>query len=156
MHRYVESGLDNIYLENGYRIHRTPYGEGISIQDTEGLNRAIGRWLASLPKPLTGAELRFLRLEMEATQKDLAGILGTTEQTLRLWEKNRKKPMPGPADRLLRALYLEFTGKDESVRKMLERLAKFNETDSKIKVRFRETRRGWTHHSVPSSRPHHS
>ena len=155
MHRYLESGLDNIYLENGYRIHRTPYGEGISIQDTEGLNRAIGRWLVSLPKPLTGAELRFLRLEMEATQKDLAGILGTTEQTLRLWEKHRKKPMPGPADRLLRALYLEFTGKDESVRKMLERLTKFNETSRQVKARFRETSRGWKQRNVPPLGPHH-
>src|ERR1043166_8893638 len=143
MHRYVESGLDNVYLENGYRIHRTLYGEGISIQDSEGLNKAIGRWLVSLPKPLTGAELRFLRLEMEATQKDLAGILGTMEQTLRLWEKHRKKPMPGPADRLLRALYLEYSGKDESVRKMLERLAKFSQKEHQIKVRFRETGRGW-------------
>ena len=143
MHRYVESGLDNIYLENGYRIHRTPYGEGISIQDTEGLNRAIGRWLVSLPKPLTGAKLRFLRLEMEATQKDLASILGTTEQTLRLWEKHRKKAMPGPADRLLRALYLEYTGEDESVRKMLEKLAKFDQKERRSKVRFRETSRGW-------------
>ena len=150
MHRYVESGLDNIYLENGYRIHRTPYGEGISIEDTEGLNRAIGRWLVSRPRSLTGAELRFLRLEMEATQKDLAGILGTSEQTLRLWEKHRKKPMPGPADRLLRALYLEFTGKDESVRKMLERLAKFSDTDRRVKVRFRETSRGWQQRNAPS------
>jgi putative transcriptional regulator len=151
MHRYVESGLDNIYLENGYRIHRTPYGAGISIQNTEGLNRAIGRWLVSLPKPLTGAELRFLRLEMEATQKDLASVLGTTEQTLRLWEKHRKKAMPGPADRLLRALYLEYTGKDESVRKMLEKLAKFGQREHQSKVRFRETSRGWkqleSHHT---------
>jgi putative transcriptional regulator len=143
MHRYIESGLDNIYLDNGYRIHRTPYGEGISIQDTEGLNRAIGRWLVSLSKPLTGAELRFLRLEMEATQKGLASILGATEQTLRLWEKHRKKAMPGPADRLLRALYLEYTGKDESVRKMLEKLAKFDQKEHRSKVRFRETSRGW-------------
>jgi len=143
MHRYVESGLDNIYLENGYRTHETPYGEGISIQDTEGLNRAIGRWLVSLPRPLTGAELRFLRLEMEATQKDLAGILGTTEQTLRLWEKHKTKSMPGPADRLLRALYLEYAGNDESVRKMLERLARLSRKEHQTKVRFRETSRGW-------------
>jgi putative transcriptional regulator len=143
MHRYLESGLDNVYLENGYRVHRTPYGEGISIQDTEGLNKAIGRWLVSLPKPMTGAGLRFLRLEMEATQRDLAGILGTTEQTLRLWEKHRTKAMPGPADRLLRALYLEYAGKDESVRKMLERLAKLSQKEHQTKVRFRETSKGW-------------
>ena len=91
---------------------------------------------------------------MEATQKDLAGILGTTEQTLRLWEKHRNKPMPGPADRLLRALYLDYTGKDESVRKMLERLAKFRQEARQIKVRFRETRSGWKQHAVPAREPH--
>jgi DNA-binding transcriptional regulator YiaG len=69
----------------------TPYREGISIKDTEGLHKAIGKWLISLPKPLNGAELRFLRLEMDTTQRHRAGIVGATEQTLRLWEKPRKK-----------------------------------------------------------------
>jgi DNA-binding transcriptional regulator YiaG len=99
MYHYQESGLDNVYLENGYHKHKTRYGEGVSIENTEGLHKAIGRWLVSLPKPLDGAELRFLRLEMEATQKHLAEIIGATEQTLRLWEKHRKKSIPGPADR---------------------------------------------------------
>src|SRR5438132_893333 len=65
MYQYKESGLGNVYLVNGYRHHDTPYGKGISIDNTEGLHKAIGRWLISLPKPLNGAELRFFRLEME-------------------------------------------------------------------------------------------
>lgn len=59
---------------------------------------------------------------MEQTQRDLAGILGATEQTLRLWEKGRAKPLPGSADRLLRVLYNEFIGGDGEVRRMLLRL----------------------------------
>src|ERR1700730_8979774 len=110
MYHYIESGLDNIFLENGFRVHKTPYGEGVSIENTEGLHKAIGRWLVALPKPLNGAELRFLRLEMEAPHRGLAAILGTKEQTLRLWERSRKKAMPGSADRLLRALYSEYVG----------------------------------------------
>src|ERR1700730_18566168 len=102
-YRYEDSGLYNIYLENGFTIHETPYGQGVSIEDTAGLHKAIGLWLVSLPKPLNGAELRFIRLEMEITQRNLAAFLGTSEQTLRLWEKNRRKALPGPADRLLRA-----------------------------------------------------
>lgn len=141
-YHYVESGLDNIYLENGYTIHKTPYGEGISIADTEGLHKAIGRWLISLPKPLTGRELRFLRLEMETTQRNLAAILGTTEQTLRLWEKNRNRPMPGSADRLLRALYSEYTGGDGSVRRMVDRLAELDQIE-KATACLRETQDGW-------------
>jgi putative transcriptional regulator len=149
MYQYKESGLDNVFLENGYRVHKTPYGEGISIQNTEGLHKAIGRWLISLPKPLTGAELRFLRLEMETTQRALAGIAGTTEQTLRLWEKHKNKALPGSADRLLRAIYSEYVGGDGTVRRMLDRLAQLNQVD-KIKVQFRETKAGWKPRSTPT------
>ena len=61
VYHYTDSGLDNIYLQNGYVRHKTAYGEGVSIQNTEALHKEIGRWLVSLPKPLNGAELRFLR-----------------------------------------------------------------------------------------------
>ena len=71
MYQYKESGLENVYLVNGYRHHDTPYRKGVSIDNTEGLHKAIGRWLISLPKPLNGAELRFFRLEMETTQRAL-------------------------------------------------------------------------------------
>jgi DNA-binding transcriptional regulator YiaG len=148
MYQYKESGLDNVFLEDGYHIHKTPYGKGVSIQDTEGLHKAIGRWLISLPKPLNGAELRFLRLEMEATQRDLAAIIGTSEQTLRLWEKHRRKALPGSADRLLRAIYSEYAGGDGSVRRMLDRLAQLNQVE-RVKVQFHETSRGWKPRATP-------
>ena len=148
MYQYKESGLDNIFLENGYKVHKTPYGEGVSIQNSEGLHKVIGRWLISLPKPLNGAELRFLRLEMEATQRDLAAIVGTSEQSLRLWEKHRNKALPnadgvpGSADRLLRAIYSEYVGGDGTVRRMLDRLAQLNQV-GETRMQFRETSRGW-------------
>jgi putative transcriptional regulator len=123
MYQYKESGLNNVYLENGYRVNKTPYGEGVSIIDTESLHRAISHGLVAMQSPLNGAELRFLRLEMETTQKDLADMLGTTEQTLRLWEKNRAKSINGTADRLLRALYTDYIGGKGSVRRMLKRLS---------------------------------
>jgi putative transcriptional regulator len=59
---------------------------------------------------------------MDTTQKDLAAMLGTTEQTLRLWEKNREKSINGTADRLLRALFADYLGGKGSVRRMLKRL----------------------------------
>jgi DNA-binding transcriptional regulator YiaG len=141
-YHYLESGLDNIYLKDGYTIHKTAYGVGVSIDDTAGLHKAIGRWIVSMPKPIIGAELRFLRLELDQTQRNLAAILGTTEQTLRLWEKHRNKPLPGTADRLMRALYLEYVGGDGSIRSMLDRLAKLDEIDPP-KAFGRPTRNGW-------------
>jgi DNA-binding transcriptional regulator YiaG len=141
MYHYKESGLDNVYLENGYRTHKTPYGAGVSILDTEGLHKVIGQGLISIQKPLNGAELRFLRLEMDATQKDLAAMLGTTEQSLRLWEKNRSKSLPGSADRLLRTLYSDYIGGKGSVRRILKRLADIREREHSTTF-FREGR-GW-------------
>ena len=122
-YHYTDSGLDSIYLENGYTEHETGYGRGTSIEDSESLHRAIGRWLIERPAPLNGAELRFLRIEMEMTQRNLAGIIGGTEQTLRLWEKQRAKAIPGTPDRLVRALFAETLGGDGQLRVMLERLA---------------------------------
>jgi hypothetical protein len=44
----------------------------VSITDIAGLHKVIGLWLIKLPEPPNGAELRFLRLEMEITQGHLA------------------------------------------------------------------------------------
>lgn len=141
-YHYTDSGLDNVWLENGYTVHETAYGEGVSIQDTEGLHKAIGRWLINLPKPLNGAELRFIRMEMELTQRDLAGILGVEEQSVRRWEKSRRRSFNGSADRLLRALYKEVLDGDGSVRRMVDRLAQLNQTDQ-APMTFKETDTGW-------------
>jgi putative transcriptional regulator len=141
-YHYKESGLDNIYLENGFTIHNTAYGEGISIEDVEGLHRAIGEWIIETPKPVNGAELRFIRTEMELTQRDLAAILGTSEQTLRLWERGRNKAMPGPADRLLRAVYSEYIGGDGSLRELVDRLAELDQIQH-TRACLRETEDGW-------------
>jgi len=141
-HHYNESGLDNVYLENGYTAIETPYGIGLAIRDTDGLHKAIGLWLVDRPVPLNGAELRFLRIEMELTQRDLAGILGAKEQTLRIWEKGRGKSIPGPADRLLRAIYFEFVTGDGSVRRLVDRLAHLDQR-TRANARLRETPNGW-------------
>jgi len=141
-YHYVDSGLDNVYLENGYIVHQTPYGEGVSIHDTEGLHRMLGDWLVDLPRPLNGAELRFLRVQMDMTQKTLASIMGEDEQALRRWEKGRNKPIRGSADRFVRALYKDFMGEDGSIRKMAERLADLDQVEV-VPIRLREDHDHW-------------
>lgn len=142
-YHYKESGLDNIYLKNGYTVHGTPYGEGVSIHNTEGLHKAIGRWLIEAPAPLEGQALRFIRREMELTQGQLADLVGATEQTLRLWEKNRNKAMPGSADRLLRALYSEYLGGDGTLRALVDRLAHLNRQDFRKVCLVEKQGEGW-------------
>lgn len=120
MYHYTESGLQKVWLENGYTIHDTPYGPGVSIQDVDGLHRTIGRIIAQRPR-LTGAELRFLRKEMELSQRALAAMLGVTEQIVSLWE--RKGRVPKTTARLVKLLYLEHLDGNVGVRNMIERFA---------------------------------
>ncbi|MDP2120685.1 MAG: helix-turn-helix domain-containing protein [Hoeflea sp.] len=141
-YHYTESGLDTVWLENGYTLHQTAYGEGVSIGDSEGLHKAIGGWLVTAPRPFSGAELRFIRLEMELTQRQLADMLGVEEQAVRRWEKSRGKGFHGAADRLLRAIYAEYLDKTGSVRRMVERMTGANQLEA-AEGHFRHTSSGW-------------
>jgi hypothetical protein len=56
-----ESGLDNVWLVNGFHARTTSYGEAIAIEDVEGLYDAIARSLVEKVGTLGDREIRFLR-----------------------------------------------------------------------------------------------
>lgn len=118
-YHYTESGLQNVYLQNGYTIRKTKYGATVAIEDVPGLHKAIGIALAHRPY-LTGAGLRFLRKEMGLSQRALGGCVGTSEQNVSLWE--RRGRMPKAADRLVRLLYVEKVKGSVQVQKLLDEL----------------------------------
>ncbi len=107
LYRYVGSGLPNVYLKNGYEEVSTPYGKGVTIHDIDGLHEAIGTAIVKSPKPLVGYEFRFLRNELELSQKALGKLLGCDEQTVARLEKGKNKQINSPAERILRLLYEE-------------------------------------------------
>jgi putative transcriptional regulator len=95
-YHYIECGLDNIYLLNGFKTIKTPRGQAISIHDLDSLHREIRLHLASLKRPLLPAELSFLRHEMLASEAELAQLLGVSEQTVHLWEQDCQPPTELP------------------------------------------------------------
>ena len=105
MYHYVESGLPNVWLSNGFVVKQTAYGESIAITDVKGLHDVIGKVIAAKSSVLTGAEFRFLRKELGLSQESLAEIVGLTSQAVAIWEKTDKIPLVN--DRYLRGLYLE-------------------------------------------------
>ncbi len=141
-YHYLQCGLDNVYLRNGFEIEATKYGETIRIHDIDGLHRAIGRCLIEERKALAGTEIRFLRHEMDLSQKMLAKLLEKSDQTVARWEKGESKA-DGPADRLIRLLYESFATHDErhSTRKLLERLTRLDADLGNIQ--FEDTEAGW-------------
>jgi DNA-binding transcriptional regulator YiaG len=139
MYHYTEIGLQNVWLENGYNVRKTSYGDAVSIDDADGLHRAIGRKLAQ-KSHLTGAEFRFLRKELDLSQHRLADMIGTTEQTVALWEKRGK--IPKTADRMFRALYLETIDGNVKLKELIERIADLDRK-SEDKMIFQDTECGW-------------
>ena len=140
MYHYTECGLQNVWLENGYSKVKTKYGTGVTIHDVEGLHRVIGKAIAHRPK-MTGAEFRFLRKELGLSQTGIAGLVGTSEQTVSLWE--RRGSIPKAADRLVRLIYLEHIGNNAKVRELVDRLSQQDEHEFLDKLTFAERAGRW-------------
>lgn len=102
---YRGSGLDGIYLCNGYERQQINGEWFTSIEDIEGLHVAIGMYLVEHKPTLASDEIRFIRNVMDRTQGEIAEALGVDEQTVARWEKG-KTAMSGPADRTLRIIFL--------------------------------------------------
>ncbi|MEM6408165.1 MAG: transcriptional regulator [Pseudomonadota bacterium] len=120
-YHYTECGLDDVYLVNGVDV----VDGRMTIHEIDGLHRAIGQWLVTNKKSLSGAEMRFLRHELELSQASLARMLGVTEQSVLRWEKKRRDRGNGSpaAERALRMLYLDKFDGDTRLSETLEMIA---------------------------------
>lgn len=119
-YHYLESGLSNVWLTNGYRVHETKHGRGVAVTDVDGLHRSLVGALLGKAR-LTGAEIRFLRKELGLSQRALGELIGVGEQAVALWE--RKGRMPAAADRLLRLIVAEHARGSTPVRALIARLS---------------------------------
>ncbi|WP_415768530.1 helix-turn-helix domain-containing protein [Pseudomonas sp. LB3P38] len=138
MYHYVESGLPNVWLSNGYRMKETAYGEAVAITDVEGLHDFIGKTIAQKPAALTGAEFRFLRKELGLSQERLASIVGLTSQAVAIWEKTDK--IPTVNDRYLRGLYLEAKTGEADLMAAIDSINELDHELHKLNLQFED---GW-------------
>jgi DNA-binding transcriptional regulator YiaG len=117
--QYSASGLNNIFLLSGVTIEKTSYGPIVEIENLNGLHHAIGLSIIEKPEPMTGAEFRFLRKQMELTQDELARVMKTTNQTVANYEKGKTADL-GPADPLMRLTYLLYVIPEETRAEVLK------------------------------------
>lgn len=102
---YTASGLDYVYLLNGFNIEDdADYGPILTIQNEDNLHRAIGLYVITRQRALTSAEFRFLRKQMGLRQKELASKLGVNEQTVANYEKNKR--IPASSENWMRMIFL--------------------------------------------------
>lgn len=141
MFHYTSSGLRNIWLANGYHARKTAYGSALSIDNVEGLHRAIAMRLVNSKPRLTGAEFRFLRKDLDLSQAKLASLFGNDAQTVALWEKTGR--VPKWADRMIRLVYQEYTEGNAKIVALVGRLSNLDKAEYGKKWLFEDTRRGW-------------
>lgn len=108
MYKYTGSGLDGIFLKNGYTIVQTSYGQGVKIEDVDGLHRAIAVDILRQKTPMTGHQFRFLRKEQDLIQEEAAAIFRVDVQTIANWEKRGSQEIAGPPDVGMRAFYSAY------------------------------------------------
>lgn len=141
---YKGCGLDNIYLWNGYEIKDTPYGRTVAVKHADELHEAVGIYLVTHQKTLTPKEIRFLRKHLDLTQIELANLMGQSAQQFARWEKG-ECDMPGPAERLLRLIYLGKCMGKEELTWFLGLLTQLNELDETTQeaLTFESADHGW-------------
>ena len=110
MHHYCECGLDYVWLAAGFVCEETAYGPAVMVENAAALDQAVAEYVVSHRRNLTGQEVRFLRGLMDATQAELAALLGKDAQSVARWEKSQTT-LPPTEDRALRQIYLEYIGK---------------------------------------------
>ena len=146
MYHYEECGLSDVWLIDGFKIvDDEEYGELVSIASVNELHKTIGLYLINEKPELNGEEIRFLRKELNLSQKNLAGILSVNESTVRNWESDRVE-IGKPAELVLRALYKEQAHWGGALIDMIEKLNHQERTHETDNMSFSYSRnRSWKH-----------
>lgn len=143
-YHYKACGLDDVYLLNGYELVETSYGKGVQIENIEALHGAIAMHLIMTQKPLKAKEFRFLRKQLNLTQKELGDLMKVDVQTVARYEKAESQ-IPGPTDFLLRMLCAMELMPGDRREKFLEEIKNIlsAEANNQNPIYLRETAQGW-------------
>jgi DNA-binding transcriptional regulator YiaG len=109
---YRRSGLENIYLLNGFEAEEDDGETYVTVLDVDGLHKAIGMHLVTHRKVLAPKEIRFLRKTLDLTQGEMGRLIGQSDQQIARWEKGENN-ISGPADRLLRLMFAYTLQKED-------------------------------------------
>lgn len=136
-YRY-DLGLDQKIVLLNIPINRCPDcgEEEVGIPRVEELHKTVARAVASKIQRLTPREIRFLRKYLELTNIQLAELIGVAPETASRWQSDKGSNIGLVAERLLRLLVLERSGKD-----ILHTTAKT--PSSPLKSRFRAAANQW-------------
>ena len=140
MYHYKHCGLSHIFLKNGYE--ESTYGDSITVafHDIDGLHRAITKRLINADAPLSGEEFRFLRIELDLSQKAIGELMDKTDQAIAKWEKDDAVPVL--ADAAIRNLSQERLD-GTAIAGLLDKLKNLDRRRHEVTIQLNETEEGW-------------
>jgi DNA-binding transcriptional regulator YiaG len=101
-HHFVESGLENVWIE-GVTVHVCPNGhELLAIPALGQVHRVLALAIISNGQRLTGPEVKYLRKYLGLSNQDFAKVMKVSESTASRWANG--EDMGGSAENLLRLL----------------------------------------------------
>ena len=142
MYHYAESGLSNIYLKNGFVSETIDGEEYISIDDMQGLHNTIAQVIVDNNRPLNNEEFKFLRIQLNVSQKLLGKRFGVSEQTIARYEKGQSD-IPRTTDAALRSLYMESLDKNNPVSYFLDLLSDTEARAAAQDILLEEVQHNW-------------
>jgi putative transcriptional regulator len=144
VYHYVESGLNNVYLDGGVHFENSPYGKAVSIDNVDKLHACIAKCLVEKPGGLIGPEFRFLRTELDYSQRMMAQLCGREERSIREWEAKVDEEIPEPANTIIRFIYKQRREPTAQFEKVSLMLAALHEADRDyFEMRLTPTKDGW-------------
>lgn len=142
-YRYIECGLDNVYLEGGVERVDSPYGEAVIIHHMEDLHRCIAKCLLEKKGRLDGAEFRFLRTELDLSQEIMGELCGRGERAVRGWEASNE-PVPEHANKIIRLVYKERNEPSVTYEGLSKQIKELQALDKEVfELRLVATPEGW-------------
>jgi putative zinc finger/helix-turn-helix YgiT family protein len=140
-HRYTESGLSNVVLQD-VEVRSCPCcgDEQLLLPRVAELHRAIALAVVRTNARLSGEEVRFLRKYMELSGTDFAARMGVDPSTVSRWENDRE-PIGTLADRLLRLMVVRDRPVEEYPLDELVKIA--DDKEKRALIGLRADRQGW-------------
>lgn len=144
MYHFTESGLDYVWLKNGYREAHGLHGPMIAVSHSDMLHELIAQAVVDLARPLQNAEIRYLRHHMSLSRSALAESLGVSELALAQWEMG-KAVIPFAPDKLLRLMIRAKGNARVTLRRAMHTVNWDMQTTPKpARLVFEETRSRWS------------
>ncbi|PZP57211.1 MAG: hypothetical protein DI586_01060 [Micavibrio aeruginosavorus] len=139
-YHYKDSGLDNVFLANGFSIDEDGT---VFIKDIHGLHKAIGEELIFLTRKLRGKEIRYIRHYLDLSQKALGELLGVDYQTVLRWETGKNK-ITKASEKFLKIIFYGYLNKKEGMEEIINRLSDIDNRRSEEEISFTHKSSGWS------------